>query len=142
MRPVPAYVIADATGERLKLHAQASTNLNTVTGYGRDYIEINRVRHVDSVILATEGPVRSWSGAAWETLDWQDILEHRPELVLLGTGQRQHFLAPALLRPLIERGVGFEVMDTAAACRTYNILMGEGRRVVAALRLLADGDAR
>jgi uncharacterized protein len=56
-----------------------------------------------------------------------------PELVIFGTGARLRFPAPALLRPLIERGIGVETMDTAAACRTYNVLLGEGRAVVAAL---------
>jgi uncharacterized protein len=60
-----------------------------------------------------------------------------PEIVLLGTGGRQRFPRPSLLRSLLARGVGVEIMDTAAACRTYNIIMLEGRRVAAAL-LLAD----
>ncbi len=132
-------------GARLKLHVQASTNFNTVTGYGHDYVEINRVRHADSLILAGEGPVRAWPPASFERLRAEDfalVLELDPELVLIGTGQRQRFPAPALLRPFIERGIGFEVMDTAAACRTYNILMGEDRRVVAALLLPGAGARR
>jgi uncharacterized protein len=55
------------------------------------------------------------------------------DVLLLGTGRRQRFPAPALLRPLIESGRGYEIMDTAAACRTYNILVAEGRIVLAAL---------
>jgi uncharacterized protein len=129
-------------GARLKLHVQASTNSNTVTGYGHDYVEINRIRHVDPLILAGEGPVRAWRAAGFESLraeDFAAVLELEPELVLIGTGARQRFPAAALLRPFIDGGVGFEVMDTAAACRTYNILMGEGRHVVAALLLPGDG---
>ena len=60
-----------------------------------------------------------------------------PELVILGSGRRLRFVPPALLRPLIERRIGVETMDTAAACRTFNILAGEGRRVVAALLIEA-----
>ena len=60
-----------------------------------------------------------------------------PELVLLGSGTRLRFVAPALLRPLIEQRIGVETMDTPAACRTFNILAGEGRRVVAALLIEA-----
>ena len=56
-----------------------------------------------------------------------------PEIVLLGTGDRQHFPHPRLLAPLTERRIGVEVMDTRAACRTFNILVAEGRRVAAAL---------
>lgn len=63
------------------------------------------------------------------------MLELAPEVVIVGTGARQRFPAPQLLRPLIEAGIGFEVMDLAAACRTYNILASEGRAVAAALLL-------
>jgi uncharacterized protein len=68
-----------------------------------------------------------------EEADLRRLLDFSPELVLLGTGPRQRFPRPALLRPLIEARVGFEVMDLQAACRTFNILVGEGRRVAAAL---------
>jgi uncharacterized protein len=127
----------------LKLHVQASTDSNTVTGYGRDYIEVNRVRHGGSLVVAGDGPVKAWTAGTFEALraeDFDAVLELGPELVLLGTGGRHRFPAAALLRPLVERGVGFEVMDTAAACRTFNILVGEGRRVVAALLAEAEGD--
>ena len=67
------------------------------------------------------------------------MLALAPELVIFGSGQRLRFVAPALLRPLIERRVGVETMDTAAACRTYNVLASEGRAVVAALLLEAPG---
>ncbi len=63
------------------------------------------------------------------------MLAHAPELVIFGSGERIRFVAPALLRPLIERGIGVETMDTGAACRTYNVLASEGRTVVAALLL-------
>jgi uncharacterized protein len=119
----------------LKLHAQAPSNFNTVTGYGPDYIEVNRVRHAGSLIVAPDSPVRTWSADAIETLhedDFVPVLALEPELVLVGTGAQQRFLPPALLASLAQAGVGFEVMDTAAACRTFNILMGENRRVVGA----------
>jgi len=122
----------------LKLHAQANSNSNTVTGYGHDYVEINRVRHVESLILAGEGPVQSWAAARFDALraaDFEAVLALQPELVLVGTGPRQRFPAAPLLRPLVEQGVGFEIMDTPAACRTFNILIAEGRHVVAALLL-------
>ena len=61
-----------------------------------------------------------------------------PEIVLLGTGDRQRFPRPKLTRALLARGVGVEVMDTSAACRTYNIIMMEDRRVAAALLMMAD----
>jgi uncharacterized protein len=119
----------------LKLHAQATTNSNTVTGYGPDYIEVNRVRHAGSLVLAADAPVQAWTPNPVEQLsaaDFAPILALDPEIVLVGTGAVQRFLAPALTVALAQAGIGVEVMDTAAACRTYNILMAEGRRVVGA----------
>jgi uncharacterized protein len=59
----------------------------------------------------------------------------KPELVIIGTGKQQLFLKPNLLQPLIQAKIGFEMMDSQAACRTYNILMSEGRKVLAAILL-------
>lgn len=78
----------------------------------------------------------TWGPATFAELD-QDTLARLAELacdvLLLGTGSRQRFPSPLLLRPLIEAGRNLEVMDTPAACRTYNILVAEGRTVAAAL---------
>lgn len=120
----------------MKLHAQAPSNSNTVTGYGPDYIEVNRVRHAGALLLAPDAPVRAWPAGAipqLRTEHFAAILELDPELVLIGTGAEQRFLAPSLTLPLAQAGIGFEVMDTPAACRTFNILISEGRRVVGAL---------
>ncbi len=81
---------------------------------------------------------RDWAPGGFEGLDETHLtllLKDEPELVLLGTGERQRFPAPALLAPLFAAGVGVEVMDSGAACRTYNILLGEGRRVAAGIIL-------
>ncbi len=81
---------------------------------------------------------RDWAPGGFEGLDETQLallLKDEPELVLLGTGERQRFPAPALLAPLFAAGVGVEVMDSGAACRTYNILLGEGRRVAAGIIL-------
>ena len=61
------------------------------------------------------------------------MVDFKPELVLIGTGSRQRFPKPELLKPLITAKIGFEIMDSQAACRTYNILVGEGRQVLLAL---------
>jgi uncharacterized protein len=119
----------------LKLHAQAPTHFNTVTGYGPDYIEVNRVRHAGSLIVAPDSPVHAWRAETIDTLqedDFAPVLALEPELVLVGTGARQTFLPAHLLARFAQSGVGFEIMDTAAACRTFNILMAENRRVVGA----------
>jgi len=124
-----------AHGACLKLHFQAPSNLNTVTAYGAGYIEVNRIRHSGSLIVAPDEPIRVWDAVDIEQLrpeHFTPVLELDPELVLVGTGARQRFLLPQTTSPLARAGVGFEVMDTAAACRTFNILLAEGRRVVGA----------
>ncbi|CAG1001094.1 hypothetical protein RHDC4_03189 [Rhodocyclaceae bacterium] len=120
----------------MKLSLSSSANLNTVTAQGPGYVDINRQRHTASLVLMPDRILESWGTAGFDGLteaDFTAVADLKPELVLLGTGARQRFPAPRLLRPLIEAGVGCEVMDLAAACRTYTILVAEGRRVAAAL---------
>jgi len=127
----------------MKLHADSNTPLNTVTAYGPGFIEVNRVRHTGAVLLMPEGPVLPWRVNSIEALDENALtalVELAPEVVLLGTGDRQRFMHPRLLRGLAARGIGVDPMDTRAACRTYNILMVEGRRVLAALLPPAEAD--
>jgi uncharacterized protein len=119
----------------LKLHADALTSLNTVTAYGPGFVEINQVRYNGNLVLAPDQPVTAWRAASFDALcaeDFEPLLGLRPEVVLLGTGVRQQFPHPRLTRRFAEARIGIEAMNTAAACRTYNILMNEGRRVVAA----------
>ena len=89
-----------------------------------------------SFIIGAEKLITDWQPRSIEQLTvghFAAIIDLNPEVVLLGTGGRLRFPPPALLTPFMEAGIGCEVMDTAAACRTYNVLNGEGRRVVAAL---------
>jgi len=119
----------------LKLHADAPTSLTTVTGYGPGFIEVNKSRHSGHLLLMPDAPATPWQTAGFDDLrpeHFAALLEQRPDIVLLGTGRRQRFPHPRLTDPLARAGVGLEVMDTPAACRTYNILMSEGRRVLAA----------
>ena len=121
----------------MKLHADAPTALNTVTAYGPGFIEINKVRHTSAVLLTPER-VDPWAVASFEALaepDFERLRALNPDVALLGTGSRQRFPHPRLSRALNEARIGLEVMTTAAACRTYNILMAEGRKVAAALLL-------
>jgi uncharacterized protein len=120
----------------LKLHADSPTALNTVTAYGSGFIEVNQVRHQRPVLIAPDRPVEAWNVAGFDALTTDDfamLRDRSPELVLLGTGTRQHFPHPRLVRPLTDAHIGCEAMTSQAACRTYNILMAEGRRVAAAL---------
>jgi uncharacterized protein len=120
----------------MKLYTDAPSNLNIVTGYGTDHVLINKVRHDGNLLVTPDSIQAGWAPAGFDGLsadDFAAVRELQVQVVIVGTGARQRFPAPALLRPLIEAGIGFEIMDLPAACRTYNILAGEGRKVVAAL---------
>jgi uncharacterized protein len=120
----------------LKLHQDSSGALNTVTGYGADYVEINLERHDSSIIVLPDAPVVAWPVSAFEALapeHFDLVLAAEPEVVVFGSGARLRFPHPRLTAALAARRIGVETMDFMAACRTYNILMAEGRRVAAAL---------
>lgn len=111
---------------------------NTVTAYSDEYLEINQKRYRHSVIFMPEGDIIPWAIKSYEHLNashFSMIAIYQPELVIFGSGQEHHFLHPSLLKPLIQLHIGIETMDTQAACRTYNILMMERRKVLAALIL-------
>jgi uncharacterized protein len=121
----------------VKLHASAPTHLNTFTGYGEGFVQLNGERR-DSSLLVLPERVMDWPPASFEALaeaHFALIAELRPEVVLLGTGARLRFPHPRLTASLARAGIGLEVMDVQAACRTYNILMAEERVVAAALLL-------
>lgn len=126
----------------MKLHADAPHQL-AITALGEGWIAVNGERHTASLVLSASRGLRPWPCGRFEELSsahFSELLDQPdtpPELVVFGSGQRLRFVAPVLLRALLERGIGVETMDTAAACRTYNILAGEGRRVTAALLLEA-----
>lgn len=120
----------------MKIERETAEGRNLFTGYGEGYVEVNRLRHSKSLVVAAERLVTDWPLASIESLAADHlaaIMELAPEIVLLGTGATFVFPEPARLAPLRNAGIGVEVMDTPAACRTYNILLGEGRNVVAAL---------
>lgn len=107
-----------------------------ITGYGENYVVVNERRFDSSVIVMGERIIEDWDAANFDALvprHFERLRELAPEIVLLGTGNTLRFPAPALSQPLMIARIGMEVMDTRAACRTYNILSAEGRRVAAAL---------
>ena len=119
----------------MKLHLTRGEGRNQITGCGAGYVSVNGVRY-EHPILVTPEKVAPWpveQSAAIAGGDIAAVLAHAPEIVLIGTGSRLAFPPAAVLRPLIDAHIGYEVMDTGAACRTYGILMAEGRRVLAAL---------
>lgn len=121
----------------VKFHLSRPDGHNLITGYGESYVAVNGERQATSVIVLADRviqwAVRSPAELTAETM--AELARLPVEVLLLGTGVRQHFPHPALLQRLRTAGIGVEVMDTGAACRTYNILIGEARRVGAALIL-------
>jgi uncharacterized protein len=120
----------------LKLHLSNPAGLNLFTAYGDGYVAVNKEKHVKNLIVLPESIVFEWSTATPATLaegDMRKLLELGSEIILLGTGRRQRFPSGALMRPFAPAGIGLEIMDLQAACRTYNILAAEGRKVATAL---------
>jgi len=119
----------------MKLHLANAGQQNVITAYGDGYVQVNATRHENSIAVDIS------SVTPWEVADIRNltpsnlttIAAAKPEIVIIGTGKSFVFPHPVNLRPLIDARIGYEVMDTAAACRTYNILLGEGRNVMAAL---------
>jgi uncharacterized protein len=107
-----------------------------VTATGEGWIRVGSGEVRENAVLTRDEVLTPWASAGFEALvedDFAALLAHRPELVLFGCGEHQRFPHPRLLRSLYDARVGVETMATRAACRTFNILSGEGRRVVAAL---------
>jgi uncharacterized protein len=120
----------------MKLHANRSLALNTVTAYGPGWIEINAQRYAHAILVQPQGEVLPWVRVGIEALEadhFDALAAAQPEVVLLGTGALQRFPSPRITAGLLRQRIGVEAMDTGAACRTYNILMTEGRKVLAAL---------
>lgn len=120
----------------MKLHLSNPAGLNLFTAYGEGYVAVNHEKYGKNLILMPESIIHEWSSATIETLteaDMQPLFQLDTEILLLGTGNRLRFPAGPLLRPFAPAGIGIEVMDLQAACRTYNILAAEGRKVAAAL---------
>ncbi len=122
----------------MKLHDASSSAQYAFTAYGDDYVAVNGVTYRSSLIVTPTTIDDRWVALTAATLDASSVepLEQfGGSIVLLGTGSRQQFPPLALMRSLAVKGVAVEVMDNFAACRTFNILVAEGRQVVAALLL-------
>ena len=124
----------------MKLHQDSSGALNTVTGYGPDYVDVNLERHSGSILVLPAAPVIPWPVSSFEQLSPEHfamLIDAAPEVVVFGSGERLRFPHPRLTAALTAKRIGVETMDFKAACRTYNILMAEGRKVAAALLIEA-----
>ncbi len=122
----------------MKLHLANPRNGYTLTGYGTGFLAVNGTRYDHALVVTPDTPPERWSVDSVSVLTAEAaglLLTGSPEIVIIGTGPIQIFPEPSRLRPLIEARIGVEIMNTPAACRTYNVLMGEGRRVLAAICL-------
>ena len=130
------FIILAYLGTPLKLHLSNISGINLFTGYGEGYVMVNRERYTQNLVVLRDRLVTDWQPAGFDQLaaaDFNRLAELQPEIVLLGTGARLRFPRPELTRALHEARIGLEVMDLPAACRTYNILAAEERKVAAAL---------
>ena len=122
----------------MKLHLTQADGENLITAYSEQSISVNHQRFEHSLIVAPTKLISDWKTSAFKQLqesDFEKIASLNPEVVLLGTGKQHQFIHPRLIKALTEANIAVECMSTDAACRTYNILMSEGRKVVGALIL-------
>ncbi|MDR3411434.1 MAG: MTH938/NDUFAF3 family protein [Formivibrio sp.] len=116
----------------MKLVQDKYPEINQFSGYGEQWVSVNGIRQQGSLLVSATA-LKPWRPAGFDDLQREDftvVLSEQPELVLLGTGSRIRFPHPSLSRDLIEAGVGMEIMDVGALCRTFNALVGEGRKAV------------
>jgi uncharacterized protein len=124
----------------MKLHLTTAENNYLITGYGADndigFVEINKRRHTSNLIVMADKLILDWPAIDFASLveaHFEQIVELKPEVILLGSGKKHQFLHPKIYLSLTTQNIPLECMTTAAACRTYNFLMSEGRNVAAAL---------
>jgi uncharacterized protein len=122
----------------MKFSQIEDTGTNLIEAYDASHIRINGRAYVAGLAVSADQVAVDWGPSEGGDLRAEHIdalLAWQPQVVIIGTGERQRFPDPAVYFALLERGIGVEIMDTGAACRTYNILVSEGRRVVAGLML-------
>ena len=126
----------------MKLHLTTAENNNLITAFGMGhdahFVEINNLQYNHNLIVMADKLILDWPATHFASLNeahFVQIIGLKPEVVLLGTGEKHQFLHPKIIQKLTEVNIPLECMTTAAACRTYNILMSEGRKVAAMLIL-------
>jgi len=122
----------------MKLHLENADGNYLITGYDLGWVAINHQRYNNNLILLPNQLFPDWDATDFDsikTTHFEQIARYKPDVVLLGTGSRHQFIHPKLSVSLTEIGISLECMTTNAACRTYNILMAEGRNVAVALIL-------
>ncbi|MEK8034793.1 Mth938-like domain-containing protein [Ideonella sp. DXS29W] len=122
----------------MKFQPDQLDGVNAISKLEAGRIWVHATAFESSVLVPWRGDVQAWPAARADELQashFEAIVALQPELVIFGSGDKHRFVSPALYRALIERRIGVETMDTAAACRTYNVLVNEGRKVVGAFLL-------
>jgi uncharacterized protein len=120
----------------LKFTLESNAAVNLIVAYGNGEVVLRERTLLGSVIVTPTEVIENWSVSTIDELDMQTlepVLALAPDLIVLGTGDRLRFPRHSVRSQVTARGIGFEIMDTAAACRTYNVLVLEGRKVVVAL---------
>jgi uncharacterized protein len=120
----------------MKMHRDNTARVHRITGYGAGYVSVDEEPITRSFIVTPETLITDWRPRQLSEMDaaaLEALSELGPAIILLGSGAEQFFPPASLLAPVLARGIGIEVMTTAAACRTYNILVAEGRAVAAGL---------
>lgn len=121
----------------MKIHPDTKHS-TAITAYGAGWVAIGREKRTSSFIVSTEVGLLAWDCTRFEDLTpahFEQLAQMDMELLIFGSGDRIRFPSPALMQPFYLRRIGVEIMDTGAACRTYNFLASEGRKVVAAILL-------
>lgn len=132
----------------MKFQADRADDVQIITGYGPGWLSVNRQEQRSSLLVGSSGLLQPWACTRFEDVqaehfealaqvcaDIEQRTQRAIEVLLLGSGNRQRFVHPSWLRPLMQQRIGMETMDTPAALRTYNVLAMEGRNVLAALVL-------
>jgi uncharacterized protein len=122
----------------VKFHLQTTAGQNLFTGHGTGYVAVNGTRFTKTVLVTPDRIIEDWPATDFNSLSadhFAQFIALKPDLVLLGTGATLRFPRPQLTQSLYAARIGLEVMDNSAVCRTYNILLAEGRNVIAAVLL-------
>ena len=122
----------------MKLHLNTGITQKIFTAHGKGYVAVSGERFEHPIVVMPEQVLTDWQPQSFDALDethFAYFLMLKPEILLFGTGAKQCFPHPRLYHTLSAMSIGVEFMDTPAACRTYNILMAEDRKVVAAILL-------
>lgn len=122
----------------MKLHLTQAEGNNLITAYEQNAVFINHQRYTNSLIVMPQALYPDWQVENFDALNmnhFAQLTELAPEVVILGTGSTHRFIYPRIIIALTQKNIPVECMTTDAACRTYNILMSEGRKVAAALIL-------